>query len=122
MMYWGMMFGDIVAVVFFSGCPVVSELALIFSVSEPMVLHVHCLELFHDIVVDNAKGGCVVRLHWGRWLGVSHVFQCVSCWDSLPTIYVEGSYFCFCSGCHDRLDDLSDCEDCPVVGWSCHVR
>ena len=76
------MFGDIVAVVFFSGCPVVSELALIFSVSEPMVLHVHCLEFFHDIVVDNAEGGCVVRLHWGRWLGVSHVFQCVSCWDS----------------------------------------
>ena len=65
-MYWGMMFGDIVAVVFFSGCPVVSELALIFSVSEPMVLHIHCLELFHDIVVDNVKGGCVVRLHWGR--------------------------------------------------------
>ena len=56
MMYWGMMFGDIVAIVFFSGCPVVSELALIFSVSEPMVLHIHCLELFHDIVVDNAKG------------------------------------------------------------------
>ncbi len=63
MMYWGMMFGDIVTVVFFSGCPVVSELALVFSVSEPMVLHVHCLELFHDIVV--VLSVCIGVGGWG---------------------------------------------------------
>ncbi len=35
MMYQGMVFGDVVAIVFFSGHPVVSELALVFSVSKP---------------------------------------------------------------------------------------
>jgi hypothetical protein len=41
--YWGMVFGDIVAIVFFFRCPVVSEFALIFSISKPVVFHVHRL-------------------------------------------------------------------------------
>jgi hypothetical protein len=41
----GMMFFHVVAVVFFSWGPVVSKLAMTFSVVEPMVFHVHCFQI-----------------------------------------------------------------------------
>jgi hypothetical protein len=36
-----MMFGHVVAIVFFAGGPVVSEFSAKKSVAEPMVIHVH---------------------------------------------------------------------------------
>ena len=54
MVYWGMVFGDIVTIVVISWGPVVAELFL-------TVLHVHGFEFFHDIIVHNAKGGGVVK-------------------------------------------------------------
>ncbi len=65
------MFGDVVALVLATRCPIVPELFLVDSVLKPMIFHVHGFELFHDIVVDDAKGCCVVSLNWCGRLGMT---------------------------------------------------
>ena len=71
MVDWGVMFGDIVTFVVAARCPIVSELFLADSVAKPVELHVHGFELFHDVVVDNAKGCCIVRLNGSGGLGMA---------------------------------------------------
>jgi len=71
MMDWGVMFGDIVAFIVTAWCPIVSELFLVDSISKPVKSHVHGFEFFHDIVVDNAKGCCIVSLNGSRGLGMT---------------------------------------------------
>ena len=65
------MFGDIVAFVVTPWCPIVPELFLADSVSKSVKFHVHGFECFHDIVVDNAKGCCIVSLYGSRGLGMT---------------------------------------------------
>ena len=65
------MFSGIVAVVGFSGGPIVVKLALIQSASDPVVFHVNCFQFFHDVVVHHAQGSSVVGLHWCGWLFVA---------------------------------------------------
>ncbi len=63
------MFFHVVAVVFFACGPVVSKLAATFSVTEPMVFHVHYFQFFDDVVADNAKCSgvsvCIGVRGWG---------------------------------------------------------
>ncbi len=74
----GMMFCHVVAVVLFAWGPVVFKLSLVFSVTEPMVFHVHCFQFLDNIVVDNAECSGVVPLHWGPRLGMAHEFEGMS--------------------------------------------
>ena len=54
------------------GSPVVAELALVGTASEPVEAHVHGLKLFaSNVEGDDAQRGCVVCLHWHQGLLVS---------------------------------------------------
>jgi hypothetical protein len=92
----GMMFCHIVAIVFFAWGPVVLILSLTFSVTEPMVFHVHCFNFFDDIVVDNAKCSGVVNSNWCQRLGMTHEFESMASRNGLSAIYVESSHLSLC--------------------------
>ena len=78
MMYWRVVFGDIVTFVITSWCPIVAKLLLRDSIAEPVVFHIHGLEFFHDVVVDYSERHGVVCLHRCGKLGVAQEFECVS--------------------------------------------
>ncbi len=92
----GMIFCHIVTLVFFAWGPVVSKLALAFSVAEPMVFHVYCFQFFDDIVVDGAKCSGVVYLHWCWSLGMTHEFKSMASKDGFSAVYVESSHLSLC--------------------------
>ena len=90
--YGRVVFGPIIAFVGGPWAPVDAELFLRFSVSYPMVFHVHgfcCLWL--DFVVGDTMCCGVVRLDWGGRLGMAHFFKqvalghCVFCINEQPS-------------------------------------
>jgi hypothetical protein len=83
------MLGPIVSLVGGSRVPEKLELILRFSASEPMESHVHGFGVSRlNVVVHNAKGYCVVGLHWGGWLLVAHLFECLLLGVSLTCVDV----------------------------------
>ncbi len=112
-----MMFCHVVAIVLFARDPVVSKLSLTFSVTEPMVLHVHCFRFLDNIVVDNAKCSGVVHLHWGQRLEMAHEFKGMAGRDFLSAIDVESPHLGLGRQGRDRLDNLCNCEDGAIVWW-----
>ena len=61
-----MMFFAVISPVQVSTCPVVSELALGFSASEPVEVSVHCLQIsWDDDVMHHTCSGGVVCLEGG---------------------------------------------------------
>ncbi len=71
MVYWCMVFGDVITFVVASWCPIVAILFLDYSIAEPVIFHIHGLEFFHDVVVDNSERRGVVCLHRCGRLGVA---------------------------------------------------
>jgi hypothetical protein len=92
----GMMLCHVVAVVLFAWGPVVSILSLSFSVVEPMVFHVHCIQFLDNLVVDNAKCSGVVCLHWGQRLGMAHEFEGMAGGDGFSAVDVESPHPSLC--------------------------
>jgi hypothetical protein len=81
------MLGPVVILVGGSRVPEKLELILHFLASELMELHVHGFVASRlNVVVHNAKGCCVVSLHWGGWLLVAHLFECLLLGSSLRCI------------------------------------
>ena len=108
-------FGDVVARVGRPRPPVVPELGLGSAASEPVQAHVHGLEsLAGDVVVDNAEGGGVVRLHRSRGLLVAHGFEGMPCGDGFAAVDEESTQFGFGRGGHDILVDFGDREDSAI--------
>ena len=105
---WGMMFGHVVSIVFFARGPVMANMAVTFSVAEPMVFHVHCFEFLDIFFVDNAKRSGAVRLLRCRRLRIYHEFKGVSCRDSFAAVDLECADFGFSRRGHDRLVDLGN--------------
>ena len=71
------MLGSVVSLIGWSRALEILELILCFLASEPMESHVHCFGASRlNAVVHNAKGCCVVGMHWGGWLLVAHLFEC----------------------------------------------
>jgi hypothetical protein len=69
------MFGPVVGQVCCAGRPEELELALGFTASQPVKLHVHCFGLpWLNVACDNSKGSAVISLHWCRWLWAAHFF------------------------------------------------
>ena len=67
MMGWRVVLGEVICQVSLSWFPVYSELALLYSIFDPIELHVHGFRLLgFDCVVDDSCGHCVVGLD-GRW-------------------------------------------------------
>jgi hypothetical protein len=111
------MFCHAVTVVFFFWGPVVTKVAMTFSVAEPMVFHVYCFQFFDDLVFDNAKCSGVVRLRWCWRLGMTHEFESMAGRDSLSAVCVESSHLGLCHQGHDRFDYLCNCEDGTIIWW-----
>ena len=79
------MFCAVISPVQVSTCPVVSELALGFSASEPVEASVHCIQLFWDdgVIRHTCSGGVICRE--GGILAVANSFLVKSA-SSLPFI------------------------------------
>ena len=70
------MFGEIVSLVEASFFPIDVELALAYTVTDPVEAHVNCLGSFlFDGVIGDAGGSAVVSLDGSRWLGVTEFFK-----------------------------------------------
>ncbi len=83
------MLGPVVSLVGGSRAPAKLELILRFSTYKPIELHVHGFGASRlNVVVHNAKGCCVASLHWGGWLLVAHLFECLLLGNSLTCIDV----------------------------------
>jgi hypothetical protein len=92
MMGGAVMIGPVVSQVCCAGPPEEVELALGFTASQLVKLHVHCFDLpWLNVACDNSKGGAVISLHWRGGLWVAHFFQELSLWDCLACIYIECS-------------------------------
>ena len=94
-MFWAMMFGEIICKVCFASFPVDAELPLTDSVLDPIESHVHCLGSFgFDCVVGDSFGGCIVCADGGgSRLWVSHFCEC--CYDRLSGLAVHKECSCF---------------------------
>ena len=86
------MFGLVADQVCCAGPPEETELALCFTASQPLKLHVHCFCLpWLNVACGNSEGSAVISLHWRGGLWVAHFFQELSLWDCLACIYIECS-------------------------------
>jgi hypothetical protein len=86
---YAVMLGPVVRLVGGFRAPEKLELILRFLASELMEFHVHGFGASRlNVVVLNAKSCCVVRLHWGGWLLVAHLFECFLLGSSLTCIDV----------------------------------
>jgi hypothetical protein len=71
-----MVFGPVVGAVVGTGAPVVSELSLGITTTQPVKRHVHGFRAsWLDVVVDYSQGSAVVGLNRGLGLFVSHFFK-----------------------------------------------
>ncbi len=96
----------VVAVVLFAWGPVVSKLSSAFSVMEPTVFYAHLFQFLDNVVVHDAKCSGVVRLHWGRRLGMAYEFKGMAGGDGFSAVDVENPHLSLCRRGHDRLDNL----------------
>ena len=87
MMGGAVMIGPVVSQVCCAEPPEEVELALGFTASQLVKLHVHCFDLpWLNVACDNSKGGAIISLHWCGWLWMTHFFQELSLWDCLACI------------------------------------
>ncbi len=93
------------------------KLSSTFSVTEPIVLHVHCFQFLDSTVVDIAECSGIVRLHWGQRLGMTHEFESMAGRNGFFTVDVESPHLSLCCQGHDHLDNLCDCEESTIVWW-----
>ncbi len=71
-----MMFGPVVGAVVGTGAPVVLELSLEVTTTQPVKTHVHGFRAsWLDVVVDYSQGNAVVSLDRGLGLFVAHFFE-----------------------------------------------
>ncbi len=71
-----MVFGSVVGVVVGTRAPVVSDLSLGVTTTQPVKTHVHGFRaLLLDVFVDYSQGGAVVGLDRGLGLFVAHFFK-----------------------------------------------
>ena len=70
-----MMLGEVVGPVFISWCPIDFELALFYSVLQPVETHVDGFAaLLFNSAIDNAIGSGVVSFYGRWWLRVTQFF------------------------------------------------
>ncbi len=69
-------FGPVVGAVLGTGVPVVLELSLGVTTTQPVKMHVHSFRAsWLDVVVDYSQGSAVVGLDRGLGLFVAHFFE-----------------------------------------------
>ena len=76
--------------------PVDKELALAYTVSDPIEAHVNGFRSFlFDSVVGDTSGSAVVGLNRGWWLGMTEFFEACAEWAGFFSIVKEGGEFGF---------------------------
>jgi hypothetical protein len=72
-MGWGVVFGEVIGEIVFTGAPVNDELVLLDSIADPVESHVNCFgSALFDCFVDNASGTSIVGLDWCGCLWMAH--------------------------------------------------
>ena len=95
-------FREIIGQVCVSRFPEDVEVALVYSVTDPIVPHVDCLgAALFDGVVGQANGAEVVDLYGCGALGMSHFGKCGPEGFGILGVVKDGSKFCFCGGGDD---------------------
>ena len=112
------MLGEIVGQVYGALAPEDFELALVDSVSNPIVVHIHHFHVpLFNSVVGNASSYAVVHDDDGRGLWVPHLSKGGSNGAGFFAVYVSSSNFCFCSRGDNNVNDLADDVDRSVWWW-----
>ena len=92
MVHGCMVFSYVVTVVVWPRSPVMANLLLHISASQPVETHVNGFGLpWGDGVVDEYKGHDVFGLHGRRWLRMFHRYGRVADGDGFTTIDEEGA-------------------------------
>ena len=64
------------------------------AILDPMKVHIHCLGAFNlDGGIGEASGDGIIRLDWGRWLGVAKFLQGNSNGDGSLTVVKHSANF-----------------------------
>ena len=111
------LFGVVVSQVLASRGPMIVELLLGLTVTEPMEPHVHCFgaDLFAG-AFGNGNGSGIVSLNGSGLLWMAHVFQGNPNGDGFCGSNVEGSCFSFSRRGQDIFLDFGNGMDSSIVG------
>jgi hypothetical protein len=81
-MGWGIVLGEVIGEIIFTGMPMNNELALLDSIAYPIEAHVDCFgPALFDCFVGNASGTCIFGLDWCGCLRMTHFLECNAEWD-----------------------------------------
>ena len=111
----GTMFGAVIGYTGNAGSPIVTELALRVTTTDPVEAHVHVFGAC-GIVCDPISGG-VVSLEGQPWLGPAHFDDSLTKGGHLIGGDEEGRKFRLGFRVHDKFDDLGESEEQAVIGW-----
>ena len=113
-----MVFGNIIGKVGFSGFPMDIELALSYTVPDPVETHVDGAgAVLLDGVVGDAASGGIVSLDWCGRLGVAHVGKSTTEDDTFFDGNEEAAVFGFGGRASDVFEDADDVEDGAIVDF-----
>jgi hypothetical protein len=121
-MGWGMVLGELIGEIVFTGTPMNNELALLDSIADPVESHVDCFgPALFDCFVGNASGTGIVGLVWCGCLWMAHFLECNTEWDTVASVVEHGAEFCLGGRCHDVPHNGADSVNGAVVWWRCGV-
>ena len=105
-----------------SRSPVNGELALLYTVSEPVETHVDCLGAFlFDCVIKDAHGAFIVGLEGCGRLGMAQVAERLSDGAGVLGVQESRSNLSFCSRAKDVFHDGGYHMNRAIAGWVVNV-
>ncbi len=103
------MLGVVLSPGFRAGIPIVTELVLGDTATEPPEVHIHHFcPAGHNHFVGNTCGGQVICLDRAFWLGPTHGDEGLPVRYHFSCHYKKGCKFRFGGQRHNKLDDLGD--------------
>jgi hypothetical protein len=111
-----MMFRDIITQIQGAWCPIDVELFLVYTILDPIKVHVHCLGTFEfDSFVDYPCGCGIISLKWRGRLWMIEFKECLADWHGLLAVDEKGTGFRFGGGGHGMLDDFNFLQNGSVM-------
>ena len=110
MINWRMMLGTVIYFIFWSRRPIIPELFLGLSVSEPPQFHVWIFGCFVDYCFVCESHCClIIRLNGCLRLWTSHFYECIAKWYHLFCCDKKCRHFCFFCQRHCCFYYLRNC-------------
>ena len=115
---FGMVFGKIISIVAGALIPIITELFLLFPVSQSVKFRVKTFgPLLFNIVVYIPKSRCIICFDRCRWLRMTHFFQCYANWNSTLCIEIYSTSFRFIHRAYHILDCFTFDIDGTIDHW-----